>query len=440
MKRGILRSVEITVERAGRMQLDHVSLMLTEGDSVGVIGRDGSGKDSLAAVLTGEIEASSGIVLYREKTVGREYLRRYGQRIHRKSRLIHTLTVMENLMLQQGALFWKGRQLMLLCAELLEDFGLVECMQASPSELPLVLHQRLLLVQAVLQGKQFVVIESPSERFSKEEQLGLLHTIQTVCQRGIAVMYASRQMDFIQQNLNTTAIMAEGKVVKLLPPKELSPTLLRTYLYGNLIESQGMYSEATSNAPMFPLPNLQVQEGDFLVVHDYDGTADQLIQALRYSCNLSNFRIQGIIDDEILDGSFIEDMTVFDNILISVARKMGGLGWRISRNTRRLLREECKRYVGLTDKQMRSYPDSLFRRERLRLLLYRFWILGARVFVIDRLGIDKAGRIELKQLLSVLLEAGCAVLFITERADDAFHDTARTFSWTEEEQLQEERK
>ena len=99
MEHEILRAVELVADSDGRRRLDHVSLLLTEGGALGVVGRNGAGKDQLARVLSGEAAPDGGTLLYEEQPADLQQLRRYGQRITPASRLAENLTVYENLLL-----------------------------------------------------------------------------------------------------------------------------------------------------------------------------------------------------------------------------------------------------------------------------------------------------------------------------------------------------
>ncbi len=58
----MLQAHRLTVARAGRIVLREVSLALRPGEVLGVLGPNGAGKSSLLGVLSGELEATQGVV------------------------------------------------------------------------------------------------------------------------------------------------------------------------------------------------------------------------------------------------------------------------------------------------------------------------------------------------------------------------------------------
>ena len=60
---------------AGAQVLDNVSLRLTEGEIVGLLGRSGSGKSSLLRIISGLAKPTEGEVLFREEAVFRREIR-----------------------------------------------------------------------------------------------------------------------------------------------------------------------------------------------------------------------------------------------------------------------------------------------------------------------------------------------------------------------------
>lgn len=431
MKREVLRAVRLVSDHAGRRRLDHVSLLLTQADALGVIGRSGAGKGSLAAVLTGQAAPDAGTVLLRERPADRKALLAAGLRIDRGSRLMRGLSVTENLMLSfhTGGLFWRGRKLQTLCWELLQSYDLAQFLNTPTALSPVCVQHCLLLVRAVLQGKQFVVLNSVAEHYTTAEQLMLLQTIHAVCGRGLAVLYASQRMDAVQRGLARCAVMAEGRVVKLLCPAQCDAVTLRAYAYGFEPPPALAGAPAKRGVALFSLHGFTICAGTHCVVRDADGTAGALASHVRLACKKAGLPAPAVLNDDVLDNGLVRSMTVLDNIMLTAARKTAGAGWHISRRMQRLIRQECAAHTGLTDAQQLLQPDLLSRRERLALLLYRFSLLGARVYFIHCPAMDEGERAALSEAVQRLLSAGCVVISAENDASMPLQAGARCFVW-----------
>ncbi|MDO4270739.1 MAG: ATP-binding cassette domain-containing protein [Eubacteriales bacterium] len=431
MERELLRASGVVSESAGRRRLDGVSLLLAEGQMLGIIGRSGAGKTQLAQVLAGEIAPDAGMVLLREKRAPLGVLRREGGRIARTSRLIGNLTVAENLLsvCLKGHWIWKKRRMRALCAEILEEYGLTGYAQAQPAQLPSHVQHRILLVHAVLCEKKFVILESEGDRLPVKEQAALLHTIRAVSRRGVAVLYLSRRMDAVQQGMQKNVVMADGRIVKILSPNTREQAAMNTYLYGYSGANFPWDTRSGGGKKVFDLPGLPVCLGELCVVRDADGSADALVRLICSRCAAAGLPAPGVLDNEALDGALLNQISVLDNILLTAASKSVGFGWRLSRKMQRLIRAECSEQTGLTDAQLLLRPKQLSRAEQLRLLLYRFSLLGARICVIDRPGADRADFVALQIAANHLLKTGCTVFYIVNTTDELLGRADRLYVW-----------
>ncbi len=74
----LLRIRDLTTDRNNTAPLNRFRLQIFSGETVGIIGLNGSGKNTLAAVLAGEESIESGCVFYKGRIIEME-----GQRISR---------------------------------------------------------------------------------------------------------------------------------------------------------------------------------------------------------------------------------------------------------------------------------------------------------------------------------------------------------------------
>ncbi len=71
--KNVSQSYRTGAGEAGAQVLDNVSMNLTEGEIVGLLGRSGSGKSSLLRIISGLARPTDGEVLFREKPVTGPY-------------------------------------------------------------------------------------------------------------------------------------------------------------------------------------------------------------------------------------------------------------------------------------------------------------------------------------------------------------------------------
>ena len=61
----VLQATDLAVEVAARAVVKNGSFLLRDGDKVGLVGRNGTGKTSLLKVLSGDVSPAAGVVLRR---------------------------------------------------------------------------------------------------------------------------------------------------------------------------------------------------------------------------------------------------------------------------------------------------------------------------------------------------------------------------------------
>ncbi|MEG1515505.1 MAG: ATP-binding cassette domain-containing protein, partial [Clostridia bacterium] len=131
MKKPRLEFRNISASTAGRLYVRHVTLTVFDGEYVGMVGADGSGKLTLFHLLTGEGRANEGCILldgvpFAPRNIRDAQKKRLFTMAH-KSTLIHSQTIAENLFLNHcGAGFFHTVNDALILDEgqtVLERFG-----------------------------------------------------------------------------------------------------------------------------------------------------------------------------------------------------------------------------------------------------------------------------------------------------------------------------
>jgi len=101
MEKYTLTATDICVDFSGLRALDNVSLSISSGEIVGLIGPNGSGKTTFVNALTGQVDISGGQVICNDKNItglSPHKIAHHGiARSFQIVRLFHELTVSENL-------------------------------------------------------------------------------------------------------------------------------------------------------------------------------------------------------------------------------------------------------------------------------------------------------------------------------------------------------
>lgn len=214
--RGLVKHFE------GLTALNRFSLDVEQGEIVGIIGPNGSGKTTFFNVLSGMYPADGGEVFFDgrpDNLLKRKTHRIIGLGIARtfqNQRPFNNLSVLENLMIGGhcrtraglfSALFRlpgasrERERLKDRARDVMELFGnRLLSVEANPAwTLSYANRRRLEIARALMSEGKLLLIDEPTAGMNPTESLQLAETIRTVNRRGMAVLVIEHDMNFIRK-------------------------------------------------------------------------------------------------------------------------------------------------------------------------------------------------------------------------------------------------
>lgn len=173
----VLQADQLTKTYGGNAQsltvLDHVSFMVTQGESLAIIGPSGSGKTTLLGLCAGLDVATSGSIslmgfkLSSLSEDDRAYIRnQYVGFVFQNFQLLSTLTALENVMVP---LELRGeRNVEPKAKELLGRVGLANRMHHYPSQLSGGEQQRVAMARAFITDPKILFADEPTGNLDEE--------------------------------------------------------------------------------------------------------------------------------------------------------------------------------------------------------------------------------------------------------------------------------
>jgi ABC-type branched-subunit amino acid transport system ATPase component len=237
-KRERVGAAELVVTRVqkrfrGLVALDDVTLRLSRGSILGLIGPNGSGKTTLLNVASGVTRPSGG-----EVTVGGTRVE--GKRPHvfaslgvgrtfQQIRLFADMTVEENV--EVGAVA-RGRPRAGVGA-LLERTGLAGCRERFAGTLPYGQQRRVEIARALAGLPRFLLLDEPAAGMSEAESDQLLEAIRSVReQEGCGILIVDHDLRLIMRLCEWIHVLAEGRTICEGTPDAVrrDPAVIREYI------------------------------------------------------------------------------------------------------------------------------------------------------------------------------------------------------------------
>jgi branched-chain amino acid transport system ATP-binding protein len=192
--RAILELDDISKRFGALLATENLSLHLNDGEALGVIGTNGSGKTTMFNIITGIVRADSGRVLFEGVEITRlPAFERCRRGIARSFQIPHPfvgMTVFENLLV--GAAFGDGkpeRAVYHRCAELLEEMGLLAKSNVRAGSLTLLDRKRLELARALATNPKVLLLDEIAGGLTEQECRLLVHEVSRIRKRGVSIIW-----------------------------------------------------------------------------------------------------------------------------------------------------------------------------------------------------------------------------------------------------------
>ncbi len=204
----------------GVKALKGVSLVLREGEVLGLIGENGAGKSTLIKVLGGAHLPDSGEVSIEGRTVSlRSPAISQSERIaiiHQAISLAPNLTARENLYLgkeetRRGFLDHRGEETR--ARELFERLGMDIDLKARCRELTVAEQQTVEIARALASDARIIVMDEPTAALSQQEVDKLIAIIGDLRKQGIAIIYISHRLEEVLALADRITVLRDGETV-----------------------------------------------------------------------------------------------------------------------------------------------------------------------------------------------------------------------------------
>lgn len=209
--------------------LEDVSLALDGGQAVGVVGRNGVGKSTLARVLRGTVRAWGGRVLLDGNDISRmgpsERVRAGLAVVPEGRGLFTTLSVLDNL--EVAAFAARCRDWRRALPDLFELFPILESrMSQSAGTLSGGEQQMLALGRALVTGPRLLIMDEPSLGLAPAVIRRLEVAIRRIVDRGIGVIVLEQNYQVAVRVAHPVLLMSTGGVLRALSEEERSDAYL----------------------------------------------------------------------------------------------------------------------------------------------------------------------------------------------------------------------
>ncbi len=214
-------------KRYGELEvLKDISVNVTEGEVLCIIGPSGSGKSTLLRCLNGLEEVQSGsITILGEELVNNKNINKLRENIgmvFQSFNLFPHLSVLENMLLAPLELKKMSKtEATKKALDLLNKVGLSDKKDVYPDTLSGGQKQRVAIARALAMNPKIMLFDEPTSALDPEMVGEVLKVMKDLAQEGMTMAVVTHEMNFARDVADRVIFMDQGYILEEGPPEEI---------------------------------------------------------------------------------------------------------------------------------------------------------------------------------------------------------------------------
>jgi branched-chain amino acid transport system ATP-binding protein len=223
----VLETRDVTRSFGAVKGADHLSVQLVEGQMVGIVGPNGSGKTTFVNIVTGYVKPSEGHVVFRGREVTgldpRELTRLGITRSFQIPQLYTRLSILENMLVALAIRsgdhwqFWqpmKTAPRIDAALQVLDQFGFKDGAEQAASTLPEGGRKLLDVALSVALEPSLLLLDEPTSGVSVDDKFQVMDALlRAVKERSITTVFIEHDMDVVARYADRLVVFADGAIM-----------------------------------------------------------------------------------------------------------------------------------------------------------------------------------------------------------------------------------
>ena len=198
-----MKNVTMVYGKSTTAALDNISLTISEGEFVFLVGPCGSGKTTIIKLLTGEIKPSEGEIIVNGFDMGEmrprkmPKMRRTLGVIFQDFRLIENMTVYDNVAFAMRVVGASRTEIKARVPHVLELVGLEGKEKRLPAELSGGEQQRVAIARALVNKPTMIIADEPTGNLDPKRSLDLMLLLEKINELGTTVLVVTHEKELV---------------------------------------------------------------------------------------------------------------------------------------------------------------------------------------------------------------------------------------------------
>lgn len=441
----------VTKVFGGTVAVSDVSIELRAGEVLALLGENGAGKSTCVKLLAGVHRPDMGAVI-----VGGQQ-RRFSSPLeaqhagvavmHQHPGLFPDLSIAENLFIGQTGASWKLDYSLMQAgaAHLLKTVGLDADVSRPLGKLRTSEQQLVEIARALSLDARVLIMDEPTAALSQREVERLFSVVDSLRQRGVAMMFVGHRMDEIYRVSDRIAVLRDGRLVGTELTEDLSRERAIQMMVGRALD--GLYPRHTavagsvvlevkslSRKGVFDDVSFQLRAGEILGFGGLVGSGRTEIARVLFGIDqpsagsiaidggvvqlssASEAMEQGIayVSEDRIGQSLVMDFSIINNASLTVLDKATS-GGMMSRSKELKLAEPFLDRLRLRFSSYEQPVSSLSGGNQQKVVLSKWLATNPRILILDEptQGIDVQAKADVHAMMADLASQGMAIILIS---------------------------
>ena len=469
----IIELHNITKQFPGVLALDDVSLSIYPGQVHAVLGENGAGKSTLMNILAGEIQPTSGHIIYdgQQREIPNPFVsQQLGiSVVYQELALCTNLTIAENISLGSASsrfalTFVRRNEFRRRAQQALERLGMSNInVNRQVRELSVAQQQMVEIAKAISLDARVLILDEPNSALTGEETEHLFRVLDQLRAEGVAIIYVSHRLEEVVQIADRITVLRDGRFIDTLTnTPDLTIEDLITRMVGRAVDRFFQREVQHSARPDVALSvrglaakndtvhdiSFELKKGEVLGVAGLpDSGKDELVscifglqpyeghieiggQALQVRSPATAIEHGMVLIPADRRGSgAILVMNVEDNTVVSSLKQVSQAGF-MNRRASREMGEEFVRQLDTRISSLKQRMATLSGGNQQKVILGRGLATEPEVLVLHEptRGIDVGAKVEIYQILQRLAQDGVGILIVSSELPELISQCDRVIA------------
>ncbi|WP_028543721.1 ABC transporter ATP-binding protein [Paenibacillus taiwanensis] len=211
----VLEVADVVKRYGSKTALDQVDVHVKEGSCFGLLGPNGAGKSTLMKLMTGILQADSGMI----RAFGMDTRHQMSEIRQRVGYVPQEITLYEKLSAVQNLKFFgemygvNGAELKQRIAHVLEQVGLSDRANEAVETYSGGMKRRINLAAALLHQPQLIILDEPTVGIDPQSRNHIFEMIRGLKKEGLTLVYSTHYMEEVEALCDDIAIIDHGSVI-----------------------------------------------------------------------------------------------------------------------------------------------------------------------------------------------------------------------------------